>query len=74
MVMTPIEKMYLWFMFAAYTGLFLIMFGFMAKMLGKTRQLITEVKRLEDQWASMDSTIRTNVPPAVAPNVPGPEL
>lgn len=51
-----------------------MMFGFMAKMLRKTQQLLTEVKRLEDQWAGMDSTIRTNVPPAVAPNVPGPEL
>lgn len=73
--MTPVEKMYLWFMFVAYAGLFLLMFAFVFKMLHKSRQLEADVRRLEEQWEPQNGeSIRTTVPPAVTPNVPGQEL
>ena len=57
MVMTPLEKMYLWFLFFAYTALFLIMFGFLYKMLNKSRQLDREVRRLKEAWAEQESAV-----------------
>lgn len=48
MVMTPLEKMYLLFLFLAYSALFVLMFGFMVKMLKKSRKLETDVELLRE--------------------------
>lgn len=75
MMMTAQEKMYLAFLFLAYTGLFLIMFGFMLKMLRKSRQLIHDVKILTDEWSAREPELSVaEPPPPVVPNVRGREL
>ena len=75
MMMTAQEKMYLAFLFLAYTGLFLIMFGFMFKMLRKSRQLTHDVKMLTDEWSAREHGLSvTESSPPVVPNVRGREL
>ena len=48
--MTPLQHEYLLALFGAYTGLFIIMSGFMYRMLQKSRKLDHDVKLLKDEW------------------------
>ena len=48
--MSPAERQDLWFLFFAYTGIFIVMFGFLYRMLAKTRHLEREVELLRGEY------------------------
>lgn len=68
MVMTPIEKMYLLFLFLAYSAVMVVMFGFIMRMLKKGRQLEEDVRRLKNAWEGHEMPTG-DLPGMVAPNV-----
>ncbi|AUW95413.1 hypothetical protein CO251_07640 [Sulfobacillus sp. hq2] len=72
MMMTAQEKMYLLFLFLAYSALFVVMFGFMFKMLQKTRQLARDIALLADEEGKQDLPVADA--PSVAPHVRSREL
>ncbi len=47
--MSPLQHEYLVYLFAAYTALFVIMFGFMYRMLQKSRKLDQDVQLLKEE-------------------------
>lgn len=70
--MSPTERMYLLFLFIAYTALFIAMFVFLGRMLMKSRQLEDDVRLLKEEWLREDAEppaaqTRGNVP--LAPSV-----
>jgi H+/Cl- antiporter ClcA len=74
MMMTVQEKMYLSYLFFAYTGLFLIMFGFLYKMLRKSRDLLRQVKMLDKEWQGHGAYRSAEETAPVVPNVRGREV
>lgn len=69
--MAPIEKMYLWFLFLAYTAMFVIMFGFLLRMLKKSKELEREVRMLQEELRSSDSSKEGSTAASVSPSVRG---
>lgn len=70
--MTPIEHMYLVFLFIAYTALFIAMFVFLGRMLAKSRQLEDEVRLLKEEWLADEgdrSPARSEANVPAAPSV-----
>lgn len=72
-MMTPIEKMYLLFLFLAYSAVMMVMFGFMMRMLKKGKQLEEDIKRLQFEWEGKELK-PGDIPAPVAPNVQRREL
>lgn len=48
--MSPLERQDLWFLFFAYTALFAVMFGFLYRMLERSRRLQQEVDLLREEY------------------------
>lgn len=59
--MSALERQDLWFLFFAYTGLFIVMFGFLYRMFQKTRLLKQEVDLLREEYHTEEDL----------PNTPG---
>jgi cell division protein FtsL len=72
MTMSPVERMYLWFLFLAYAALMVVFFGFMVRMLRKGRELEEDVRRLREEISQQH--VGEKVSSAVSPSVPGREL
>jgi hypothetical protein len=70
---TPLQHEYLLALFGAYTGLFIIMFGFMYRMLQKSRKLDHDVKLLKEEWIEQPEAIteQGDANSAVMPTVRG---
>lgn len=48
--MSPLERQDLWYLFFAYTALFVLMFGFLYRMFQSTRHLEQELALLRDEY------------------------
>ncbi|MCL8207664.1 MAG: hypothetical protein K6V97_06290 [Actinomycetia bacterium] len=48
--MSPLERQDLWFLFFGYTALFVIMFGFLYRMLERSRRIQQEVDLLREEY------------------------
>lgn len=68
--MSPLQHEYLVYLFAAYTALFVIMFGFMYRMLQKSRKLDQDVTLLKEELLGKPSE-DVDVASAVMPTVRG---
>jgi|BEDMetMinimDraft_2_1075160.scaffolds.fasta_scaffold17793_2 hypothetical protein len=53
--MSPLERQDLWFLFFAYTALFIVMFGFLYRMLARSRRLEEEVDLLREEYHIQES-------------------
>lgn len=63
--MSAAERMDLWFLFFAYSAVFVIFFGFMMRMLRISRRLEQEVALLRREWDGESAPAAP--PPAVKP-------
>lgn len=50
--MNPLEHMYLVFLFCAYSAVWVLMFGFLYRMLTRAKRLEQEVRMLEGLWGN----------------------
>lgn len=67
--MSPAERTDLWYLFFAYTALFIIFFGFMVRMLNLSRNLRRDVELLKREWGqSAEEEPRASVT-SVTPSV-----
>lgn len=57
--MSALERQDLWFLFFAYTGLFIVMFGFLYRMFQKTRLLQQEVDLLREEYHTEENLPKT---------------
>lgn len=71
MTMSPLERLYLWFLFLAYAALMVVFFGFMVRMLRKGRELEEDLRRLREEMTQQHGE---KISSAVTPSVPGREL
>ncbi|AEJ41548.1 hypothetical protein TPY_3396 [Sulfobacillus acidophilus TPY] len=71
-LMTPLEKMYLWFLFFAYSAIWVIMFGFLARMVKRSRKIEADVRRLEQELQRQREKPDRPLEPSVNPTVSGP--
>ncbi len=74
MMMTAQEKLYLTYLFLAYSGLFVIMFGFLFKMLRNSRELLKQAQRLQEEWHGQPPHSAGETVTPVAPSVRGREV
>ncbi len=71
--MTSLEKMELDFLFLAYTAVWIVMFGFMYRMLGRARKLERDVELLRKTWR--DEPVPVERPDsAIDPTAAGPSV
>jgi hypothetical protein len=56
---SPLERQDLWFLFFAYTGLFVVMFGFLYRMFLHTRHLEQEVELLREEYGGEGASYRS---------------
>ncbi len=68
--MSPLQHEYLVYLFAAYTAVFVIMFGFMLRMLKKSRKLDEDVKLLKEEWLGQPREHRVESGDPASPVVP----
>ncbi len=68
--MSPLQHEYLVYLFLAYTALFVIMFGFMFRMLKKSRQLDQDVKLIKEEWLGQVSDADAGNTEMTSPVVP----
>ncbi|NMP23581.1 CcmD family protein [Sulfobacillus harzensis] len=54
--MSAVERMYLQFLFFAYSAVWVVMFGFLYRMLRRTRQLEEELAMLKEAYGPESKT------------------
>lgn len=54
--MSPLERQDLWYLFFAYTALFVLMFGFLYRMFQGTRHLEQEIALLREEYHEDDDS------------------
>ena len=67
--MSPAERTDLWYLFFAYTGLFVIFFGFMVRMLNLSRNLRRDVELLKREWGQNSDEESPRSATSVTPTV-----
>lgn len=68
--MSSLEKMYLVYLFGAYTAIWVIMFGFLYRMVIRAKIIEHDVRLLKEEWLGhRESTSASE--PSVNPIVPG---
>ncbi len=67
--MSPLERQDLWYLFFAYTALFVLMFGFLYRMFQSTRRLEQELALLRDEYREDDDADAARHPGAGRPDV-----
>lgn len=71
-VLNPLELKDLWFLFMAYSVVWIIMFGFLGRMLKKARKLDHDVRLIREQWLHMGQVVedgQSPTPPRVPPSI-----
>lgn len=71
-VLSPLEQQYLWYLFLAYTAVWIIMFGFLFRMVHRAKKLEQEVRLLKQEWVTTgEERSPDQESPAVTPSLRG---